>query len=265
MTELSGHLPDIDLITYYSEHNKTIFARMSPWTKALALPIIIIFITVVKSIVLLTGLYILVLLAYAAAGLPVRKLFDWYLLPLVFIVSLVIFMIWNVPGRTLFSFGLAGWTATLSDNGVLLLVRLLLKGLISVSYSLFFLMTTRYGYFSTIIYRIFPHPIDQIFLMAYRYVFLTLKMVQTMIKALRSRGSGLISGALHRGKLFASIFALIFIRSYDRAERVNKAMESRGFDGRYMATTAVPRMGIADYASVALMLGATAVALWQGW
>jgi cobalt/nickel transport system permease protein len=264
-SNISGHIPDIDLITYYSEHNRTLFARVSPWTKAIALFIIVLFITVVQSFAPLVALYAVVLAIYAAAGLPLRRLFAWYWLPLFFVLSLVILMIWNVPGNALFTLGAFGYGATLTDNGVLMLVRLLLKALISVTFSLFFLMTTRYNYFSTMIYRIFPSPIDQVFLMSYRFIFLTLKMVDAMVKALKSRGSGLISSASKQSRLFAEVFALVFIRSYDRADRVNKAMESRGFSGKYIAATEIPHMRLADYVFVAAALGITGVAMLRGW
>jgi cobalt/nickel transport system permease protein len=265
VSAISGHIPDIDLITFYSEHNRTVFARMSPWTKAIALLAIVLFITIVKSLVLLVVLYASVLAIYAAAGLPVRRLFAWYFLPLFFVLSLVVLMIWNVPGKELFSLGAFGYKATLTDNGVLMLVRLLLKALISVSFSLFFLMTTRYNYFSTMIYRIFPSPIDQIFLMSYRFIFITLKMVDSMVKALHSRGSGLIASALKQGRLFAEVFALVFIRSYDRADRVSKAMESRGFSGKYIAATEIPPMKLADYAFVIASFGLIGLAMLRGW
>jgi cobalt/nickel transport system permease protein len=262
---ISGHIPDIDFITYCSEHNRTIFARISPWTKAIALLAIVLFITVVKSLALLVVLYVAVLAVYAAAGLPVRRLFAWYLLPLLFVLSLVALMVWEVPGNALFTFGAFGVGVTLTDEGVLMVVRLLLKALISVSFSLFFLMTTRYNYFSTMIYRVFPFPIDQIFLMSYRFIFITLKMVESMAKALRSRGSGLIASALKQGRLFAEVFALVFIRSYDRADRINKAMESRGFNGKYIAATEIPQMRLADYVFSVACLGIVGLAMLRGW
>ncbi len=131
---------------------------------------------------------------------------------------------------------------TLTDNGFLLVLRLLLKALTSVTFSLFFLMTTKYAHLSAVIYRIFPSPIDQIFLMSYRFIFITMKMVGSMIKAIKSRGGGLIKGISKQSQMFAEVFALVFIRSYDRAERVNKAMESRGYSGKYIAATEIPRM-----------------------
>jgi cobalt/nickel transport system permease protein len=108
-------------------------------------------------------------------------------------------------------------------------------------------MTTRYDYFSAMIYRVFPYPIDQIFLMSYRFIFITLKMVESMIKALRSRGGGLLKSARRQSKMFAEVFALTMIRSYDRADRVNKAMEARGFNGRYVAATRIPGICPGEY------------------
>jgi len=112
---------------------------------------------------------------------------------------------------------------------------------------MFFLMTTKYAYLSTMIYRIFPSPIDQIFLMSYRFIFITLKMVNSMMKALKYRGGGLIKGMTRQSQMFAEVFALVFIRSYDRSVRVNKAMEARGYSGIYIAATGIPRLEHIEY------------------
>lgn len=257
-TQISGHIPDLDLITYYSENGTSVFTRVSPWTKAVTLVLIVFFVTVIKSLILLSALYITVLAVYWLSGLPVRKLFAWYALPLIFVLSLVLILMWNEPGIPVFSLNIPYMSLTLTNNGIVLVLSLTLKALISVTYSLFFLMTTRYNYFSAMIYRIFPSPIDQIFLMSYRFIFITLSMVDSMIKALRSRGGDIIGSTIRQSRMFAEVFALIFIRSYDRADRINKAMEARGFSGKYIAVTEIPRMGLYDY--VFLLISSLTVA-----
>ena len=247
MSELSPHIPDLDLITFYSEKGASLFSRISPWTKALMLVFIIIFVSIVKSLILAVCLYLIVLAIYGSSGLPIKKLFQWYTMPLIFVLSLVLILMWNEPGNPIFSLSVPYFSLTLTDNGLLLLLTLLFKSLATVTYSLFFLMTTRYDYFSAMIYRVFPYPIDQIFLMSYRFIFITLKMVESMIKALRSRGGGVLKSARRQSKMFAEVFALTMIRSYDRADRVNKAMEARGFNGRYMAATRIPGIGSGEY------------------
>lgn len=247
MSELSSHIPDLDLITFYSERGDTVFSRISPWTKAIMLVLIIVFITMSKSLLAMAALFLLTVAVYGMAKLPLKKLFSWYTLPLLFVLSLVLVLMWSQPGRPIFSFSVAFLTLTLTDNGLLMVAMLVLKALTSVTYSLFFLMTTKYNYFSTMIYRVFPSPIDQIFLMSYRFIFITLKMVDNMLKALRSRGGGLIKSARTQGRMFAEVFALTLIRSYDRADRVNKAMEARGFSGKYIAATRVPAIRPGEY------------------
>jgi cobalt/nickel transport system permease protein len=257
MSELSPHIPDLDLITYYGEKGTTLFSRISPWTKAFMLLLIIVFITISKNLPLLALLYAATLAAFWLAGLPVKKLFQWYLLPVIFVFSLVLLLIWEAEGTPLFTFGIPGLSFTLTDTGLVLVATLLLKALISVTYTLFFLMTTKYNHFSTLIYRACPYPIDQIFLMSYRFIFITLKMVDSMLKALRSRGGGLIKSTVKQGRMFAEVFALTLIRSYDRADRISKAMEARGFSGKYVASTKLPAVGPLEYA---FMVAATALA-----
>lgn len=253
-SRLSEHIPDLDLITYYGENNRSISSKISPWTKLAALIAIVLFITIVQDAMALTALYAAVMAVYYGSGLPVKRLVQWYLLPVAFVFSLVILLMWTEPGETLLSISAFGIIVRLTDNGLLLVVRLLLKALISMTFSIYFLMTTRYAYLSAMIYRIFPSPIDQIFLMAYRFIFITLRMANSMMKALASRGGGLIKSMVRQSQMFAEVYALVVIRSYDRAERVQKAMESRGYSGRYIAATKIPKAGYMDYLIIFVML-----------
>jgi cobalt/nickel transport system permease protein len=254
-TMISAHIPDLDLITSYAQREGSFFSRVSPWTKFSGLILVILLITLTRNLVICGGLYLIILGMYALAGLPVKKLFAWYTLPVLFVLSLVGLMIWSEPGIPLFSWNLALFTVTLTDNGLILMITLLLKALISVTYSLFFLMTTRYRHFSAMIYRIFPAPLDQIFLLAYRFLFLTLSMMGAIFKAVRSRGGGIIHSIRVQGRIFAEVFALVFIRSFDRAERVHQAMLARGYNGKYEAGTDIPQPGLSGYCVMGGFIG----------
>jgi cobalt/nickel transport system permease protein len=251
-TSLSDHIPDLNLITFYAQNRQTVFSRVSPWTKLSLLILVIVFITVMKNIFLIGGLYTLVLLVYRGAGLPLKKLFAWYALPAVFVLSFVGILAWSEPGHAIISFSIAGMPFMLTDNGIMLIALLLLKALTVVTWSLFFLMTTRYEHFAAMIYRIFPAPLDQIFLMAYRFLFLTLAMTASILKAVRSRGGGLIRSVRMQGRLFADIFALVFIRSFERSERVHKAMAARGFSGSYGTAVEIPALRVYEYVLIGI-------------
>nr|WP_320160345.1 energy-coupling factor transporter transmembrane component T [uncultured Methanoregula sp.] len=265
----SPHIPDLDLITYYAEKQASFFSRVSPWTKFGCLIFIVLAITLTRNLVILFGMYIIVVSLYVFAGLPVKKLVAWYALPLLFVVSLIGLMIWSEPGAPLFSVSLWGFTLTLTDNGLLLIATLTLKAFISVTFSLFFLMTTRYQHFAAMISRIFPTPLDQIFLMAYRFLFLTLAMVASVLKSVRSRGGGLIHSVRMQGRLFAGVFALVFIRSFERGERVHKSMTARGYSGSYATYDEVPRPalpGLALLVFLAVLSAALVITSpYRGW
>jgi cobalt/nickel transport system permease protein len=250
---ISDHIPDIDLITTYAERQTSLFSRISPWTKLFSLILVVLMITITQNLIILIVLYGTIMLMFRLAGLPVRKLIAWYMMPLVFVFSLVGIMAWNEPGTVIISIPLLIAEPTLTDNGIVLVVTLLLKALISFTFSIFFLMTTRYEYFSGMIYRLFPSPLDQIFLMSYRFLFLTIAMTGALLKAVRSRGGGLMHSLRMQGKLFAEVAGLVFIRSFEKAERVNMAMISRGYSSRsYGARTKIPSPGLAEYVVLAV-------------
>jgi cobalt/nickel transport system permease protein len=250
---LSPHIPDLDLITYYAERQDSFFSRVSPWTKLLTLVFIVAVITLTRNLLLLGGLYIAMVVLYARAGLPLRKLVAWYTLPVVFVFSLIGILMWSEPGVPLASAGVFGFTLTLTDNGLLLAVTLLLKALISITCSLFILMTTRYQHVTGMIAKLFPSPLDQVFLMTYRFLFLTLAMTASLLKSVRSRGGGLLRSLRIQGRLFAGIFALVFIRSFEQGERVHRAMTARGFSGTYTTYGDLPRPAAAEYGLFCLM------------
>jgi cobalt/nickel transport system permease protein len=259
---ISDHIPDLDLITSCAERQDSVFSRASPWTKFLLLILIVMIITLTSSLLFLSILYAVILLACIAAGLPMRKIVAWYAMPVIFVLSLVGILAWTQPGSPIFSFSLGSFVITLTNQGIILVLTLLLKALISVTYSLFFLMTTKYAHFSAMISRIFPTPLDQIFLLAYRFLFLTLAMAASLLKAVRSRGGGIIRSIRIQGKLFAAIFGLVFIRSFERAERVEKAMTARGYNGFYAAHTKIPGPGITGYALICAGCFAVFLIIW---
>lgn len=260
---ISDHLPDINLITSLAERQTTVFSRVSPWTKLGMLVCLILTITCIQNISILILLYVLLLILFKAAELPVRKIISWQLLPAFFVVSLVGILIWNEPGTPILIFPIGMFSLQLTDNGFFIFIRLLLKALISFMASIFFLMTTRYEHFSALIYRLFPTPLDQIFLMAYRFLFLTIAMTGSVLKAVRSRGGGFIHSVRLQSRMFAEVAGLVFIRSFEQAERVEKAMISRGYSsGTYRTVVVVPSPTVSEYF---LLVGAYTLVIGLVW
>jgi len=261
-SEPFAHIPDLALITHFAENTRSVFSEVSPWSKAAALVLIVVLITVLRSFGELLLLYGVALSVCVLARLPLRKILLWCTLPVLFVLSLVGFIAWGEPGNPVFSVNPAGFTLTMTDAGLLLIGVLILKALIIVTFSLFFLMTTRYNYIAAIIDRLFPDPLNQIFLLSYRFLFLTIGTTASLLKAVRSRGGGLIRSIRIQGQIFAQVFALTFIRSLDRADRVHAAMAARGYQGRYATAQEIPAPSTAG---IILLLAAATGTLWIAW
>ncbi len=76
-----------------------------------------------------------------------------------------------------------------------------------------------------------PGPLTQIFLFAYRYIFLLNEDLQTMRRSLASKGFETRSST-RSARIMAMAVAMLLIRSYERSEYVFNAMLSRGYQGR---------------------------------
>ncbi|MGA3359083.1 MAG: cobalt ECF transporter T component CbiQ [Halobacteriota archaeon] len=248
MTRLgfSKHIPDLGLITHYSEFGDSPVHRINPWIKFALLPLIIFDLTVVSNGTLLTFMYLAVLIFWVASESPVVLLAYWYTMPLFFVVSIAFFLMFAVPGAPLISCG----PLQLTVQGLEFLATLVLRSLIGVTYSLTLLMTTKYNYITHIISKVMPSPLDQIALLMYRFLFLMLDGLASTIVAMKSRGGLNLSGIKEASTFYGAVFALAFIRSFDRAERVAKAMESRAYDGKLASSFSPPRLAYSGYAFI---------------
>jgi len=242
------HLPDLGLITHYSEFGNSWVHKVSPWTKTALLPVIIFDLTTVSNIEFLLTMLLVVVLVYLLANLPLSLLAYWCTLPVFFVLSIAFVLMWTVPGSSLISYG----PIQLTSQGVAFLAILVVRTLIGVVYSLTLLMTTKYNYLTHIVSKVLPSPLNQIALLTYRFILLTLDRLKLTVTAMESRGGFTISGLKKGGKFYGSVFALAFIRSFDKAERVAKAMESRAYDGRLISSYRVPGPSRTGYALVLL-------------
>ncbi len=75
-----------------------------------------------------------------------------------------------------------------------------------------------------------PEAVTQIFLFAYRYLFLLREQFTSMNRSLASKGFSKKTDLRTAGVLGAAL-GMLFIRSYERSDRIYKAMLSKGYTG----------------------------------
>jgi cobalt/nickel transport system permease protein len=152
-------------------------------------------------------------------------------LPTFFVLIIAVVFIFNEPGLALMKVDFDGLSFRLTDAGLLLLMKLLVKSLIMVTFSFTLVMTTRYVQLVYLVKKLLPSPINSMFLLSYRFSFVIFESVSTMLKAVHSRGGALVRGFLGKSRLYGAVVATSLIHSIEKAERVGKAMEARGFSG----------------------------------
>jgi cobalt/nickel transport system permease protein len=256
----SRHIPDFRFITYFAESGNSVVHRMSPWTKAALLPLLVALVTVVADLYWLFVIFALSLVFYAAGRLPIKVLIGWYTFPVIFVITLAVLFMFTVPGDALFRVRLLGSAISLTDNGVILVVALLVRALAVVTYSLALFMTTRYTQIAHLAFRTTPKTMANLFLLSYRFMFETFDEVSDVLDAMHSRNGNLVKGLSRQGKLYAGIIGLAFVHAFERGERIGKAMEARGWTGSFpiMERVGIPSPG--GYALIVFVVAVLAIA-----
>lgn len=128
-----------------------------------------------------------------------------------------------------------GWELSLSEHGLVAAWGLAVKGTLGVLASLTLAATTEPNEVLRGLQRLrFPDLLVQIMSFMVRYLDVVTADLGRMVTAMRSRGVDPRSPR-HWPALARTLGAL-FVRSYERGERVHLAMLSRGYDGKLPET-----------------------------
>lgn len=203
---------------------------------------------------LLFSLSILVMGKLPVKGICIRLvmvngliLFLWLLLP------------FSVRGEAVFSLGPLTATREGVRYATLLTVRsniiiLALIGLLST--------TTVFNLGRAMVDLKVPRKMVQLFFFTYRYLHVIQLEYERLTNALKIRGFQ-PKTSMHTYKTYAYLVGMLLVKSYDRSERVRKAMICRGFKGRFYNLTEF-HLGYRDLLLVSLMLlGVAAIGLLQ--
>ena len=148
-------------------------------------------------------------------------------LPFAFIIG--IFLPFTTEGRALWQLLLCGHAAVVTDAGLRLYATVILKAYLSLAYVVLLLATTP---FQSLLKGLAWFRVPVFFLsllsFAYRYIFVLVEEIERLQRAWASRYFG--RRRLAQFRTLGPAVAALFVRSYERAERVWAAMLSRGYD-----------------------------------
>jgi cobalt/nickel transport system permease protein len=184
-------------------------------------------------------------------------------LPFALIALTVLF---SMPGTPLSSFHFLLWDLTITDAGLLRFVSILIRSWLSVQMAILLVATAR---FPDLIHALehlrVPGILTTIIAFLYRYLFVLADEVFRLMRARESRSAAApgkrAGGSLAwRAGVAGSMAGQLFLRSYERSDRVYNAMLARGYTG-HMQTINPHELRRRDYFTVALAL--LAVLLFQ--
>ena len=160
--------------------------------------------------------------------LPLSFVLDRIKVPLVFFISILVIMAFTVEGAELFNlFGLS-----VSSEGVLLGTLIVLRALAALFLLLLMLGTCRFEAVLKALYMLkVPGVLVQMLMFSYRYIFVFIEEFLSMKNAMESKGFQLRGKSSYSLSILGNAVGVLLVKSYERGDRVYKAMISKGYTG----------------------------------
>jgi len=175
-------------------------------------------------------------------------------LPFALVAITVLF---SIPGNPVFTFHFMMWDLTITDAGLLRFVSIIIRSWLSVQMAILLVAVTR---FPDLIHALehlrVPDILTTIIAFLYRYLFVLVDEVYRLLRARESRsaaapGKRSGGGVLWRARIAGNMAGQLFLRSYERSDRIYNAMVARGYAG-HMRTLNPHEMKSKDYFATAM-------------
>jgi cobalt/nickel transport system permease protein len=219
-----------------------------------AWPVYVLLFSLVLSAALLTDLGIGYVLKRAALALP----FVLAALPLLF----------TVGGSPLLVLPVASWTVTLTAQGLARFASIALKSWLSVQAAIILVSTTPFTQLLVAMRAVrVPRLLVAIFGLMWRYLFVLVDEVLRLMRARASRSGhsdepGMKPGGSlrWRARVTGGMAGNLFLRSFERGDRIYVAMMARGYDGE-VRSLPIPPLRATHWAILGAGIGVLALLL----
>lgn len=171
--------------------------------------------------------FILIFSILVLSKIPLNFVFKRSLIIVPFVILISIFIPFMKDGNVIFSL----FFLKVTENGVLTFFNVLIKAWLSVVSMILLTSTTQ---FSNLLHGFEALKVPKIVVMlmsfVYRYLFVFEDEIMRMRRAAYSRN--IKKGFFHQVEVFGNIVGSLFLKTYERGERIYVSMTSRGFDGK---------------------------------
>ncbi len=146
-----------------------------------------------------------------------------------FVLMFWLILPFTAEGEVLYRLG----PAVIYQPGIVLAAQITLKSNAILMALIALLATMRFATLGQALNQLkFPEKFVFLFMLTYRYIFVLEDEYKKIWRAIRIRGFS-PGTSLHCYKTYAYMIGMLFIRAAARADRVYRAMQCRGFQGRF--------------------------------
>ena len=183
----------------------------------------------------LAWLFLILANALSDLGLGYTFRRSFIALPFALVAVTVLF---SLPGEALVRFHFMMSEFTITDAGLLRFVSIVIRSWLSMQMAILLVAVTR---FPDLIHAFehlrVPAILTTIIAFLYRYLFVLTDEVIRLLRARQSRSAAVSGqrsggGVLWRARVAGSMAGQLFLRSYERSDRIYNAMMARGYAGQ---------------------------------
>ncbi|GAB4578102.1 MAG: cobalt ECF transporter T component CbiQ [Anaerolineales bacterium] len=226
------------------QSRESLIHRLDPRVK-----VVITFLIVLSNVLLPDGAWLaflgtwgLILTINEIARLGIRFLLLRSFIALPFALAAISVM-FTLPGQPVVALGVGDTVFVISDTGLIRFASILLRSWISIQAAIILTATTT---FPDLIHALrhlrIPTILVAIISFMYRYLFVLSDETMRLLRAREARSAALRTGQrsraggslVWRARVTGNMIGQLFLRSYERSDRVYHAMLSRGYRGQLL-------------------------------
>lgn len=181
----------------------------------------------------------LMLLATGMAGLEFNYTLKRSFVALPFVLP-AITVIFTIPGQPILTLPFGFWDLTMTDAGLIRFLSIVSRSWLSVQMAILLTAVTQFPDLMHALRHLgVPQILIAVISFMYRYLFVLADEVMRLLRARESRSARLPGrsggGSIPwRARVAGNMAGQLFLRSYERSDRVYNAMLARGYDGQFL-------------------------------
>lgn len=223
------------------QHGDSRIHRLDPRVK-----VVVTVLFILSNVLLPDGAWIAFVLAWMSILLASRlaELSSLYVVTRSFIVLpftlAAVTVVFALPGEPLATWIVGPWRLVATDAGLIRFISIVIRSWLSVQMAILLTATTAFPDLMHALHHLrVPASLVAIISFMYRYLAVLVIEASRLLRAREARSAaasdGRTGGSLFwRAKVAGNMIGQLFVRSYDRSERVYAAMQARGYRGHFL-------------------------------